>query len=250
MTQGHILVVEDETPVREAIRDTLAAYRLGMAATMNEALTYLQAHRVDLILLDLQLGADDGMRVAQHVRSRSPYVAIVILTGRGSLQSAIRAIELDAQAYLLKPISPDELERVVAEQMARMHDVRQRDELAGHMRSAVEAVQGQGEQRPDNHLESGKLALNREHYEAQYAGSEVTLSITQFRLLWTLVEARGKIVAPQQLASEAMGYDVGYQEASELVRGHISKIRQKIAVHAGDREHIRTIRNQGYLWVS
>jgi len=249
MTQAHILVVEDETAVREAIRDTLAAYRLGLAATMDEALIYLQAHSVDLVLLDLQLGADNGMRVAQHIRSQSPYVAIVILTGHGSLQSAIRAIELDAQAYLLKPVTPDELERVVAEQMARMDEVRQRDELARHMRQAVEAIHSRIEPMPENHLASGKLVMNRSRYEASYNGGQVALSSTQFRLLWALVEAEGEIVTAKKLASEAMGYDVRDSDASELVRGHISKIRHQLAIHAGKKTHIRTIRNQGYIWV-
>lgn len=250
MSQGHILIVEDEIAVREAICATLASYRVGVATTIKEAQAYLQAHQIDLVLLDLRLGAENGMDIAHHVRRQSPYVAIVILTGHGNLKSAIHAIELDAQAYLLKPISPDKLEAVVDEQISRMHDIRQRDTLAGHMRSAVEMMQTQNTHTTEDHLVSGKLVMNRDRHEARYDGDKVTLSTTQFRLLWTLVDAEGETIAPQVLASEAMGYDVRGKEASDLVRGHISKIRRQIALHAGEYEHIRTIRNEGYIWVT
>jgi len=244
-----ILIVEDEIAVYETLKDVLEAYDVDGVHTVADALRYVKTYPVDLVLLDLQLGANDGMTVARYVREHFPYTAVVILTGHGSLKSAIQAIELNAQAYLLKPVSPDDLETTVEEQIALMQEHKQRDKLAHHMQQAIENVQEPTVSPPSNYLASGKLSLDRERYEVMFDGHEITVSPTQFRILWILLEAAGDIVAPRDIASHALGYDVNDNEASDLVKGHISKIRRKLGTFYGDVGAIRTIRNEGYMWV-
>ena len=69
---SHILIVEDEPAVQAALQDTLTAYRVQSVSTVAEALRYLRQHNVDLLLLDLQLGAKSGMEVAHYVRQHTP----------------------------------------------------------------------------------------------------------------------------------------------------------------------------------
>lgn len=243
---NHILFVEDEPSVQEFVADALAAYRVGIARNVAEALAYLKANQVDLLLLDLQLGADNGMTIARYIREQSPHIAIVILTGQGSLKSAIQAIELNAQAYLLKPVSPDELEAVIEEQIAKMRDMRQRDMMATHMKAAVRSMQNETH---DRMLVSGSLRLDWGRFEAMYDGQDLQLSSAQFRVLWMLVENAGQAVSSLELARDGLGYNVNASEAGDLIKGYIFELRRKLAAFDAGNEHIRTMRGYGYLWM-
>lgn len=244
-----ILVVEDEPAVQRFVGNALPTHDLHTAHNIDEAMLYLREQAVDLVLLDLQLGSEDGMEIAQFVRERWPYTAVVILTGQGSLQSAMKALEVEAQAYLLKPIKPDELRRVVQRQIERMKDIEERDALASHMKAAISALQQESTHRAEMHRVRDTLRMDRYRYEATYNGLDLNLSPAQFRVLWCLVGTNGEPVSPQELVREALGYEASEIEASDLIKSYILQIRRKLEAVAGAREYIRTIRGAGYLWV-
>lgn len=246
-----ILIVEDDPAVQGFARATLATqYTVQVVSTVAAALDVLHLNPVDLVLLDLNLGGDDGMTVATYLRQHHPYTALVIITGQGTLQTAIRAIELGAQGYLLKPVRPETLRETVQRHIAQMQAARHRDSLASHMQAAIEALHGRAETPPPGTLiASGKLMMDRSRYDAVYDGRTLSLSPSQFRVLWTLVEATGQPVAAGDLVREALGYEVGEAEARELIKGYISQLRRRLAECDEQREFIRTIRGHGYLWI-
>ncbi len=247
---ANILVVEDELSVRQFVQNTLSDYHVLVAKTVSEAMNQISASPIDLMVLDLQLGAEDGLTVARNLRAQSPHAAIVILTGHGSLKSAIHAIELGAQAYLLKPIRPDELRQVVKEQLIRMKEERLRDELAQHMKHAVESIlRAETTQNGASEIVTPHVKLYRNRYTATYDDHDLQLSPAQFRVLCSLIESSGEPVPPRTLVREALGYDVSENEAADLIKGYISQIRRKLSAHNNHKEHILTIRGQGYLWV-
>lgn len=244
-----ILVVEDEPAVQRFVSNALHMHDLHTAHNIDEAMLYLHQQAADLVLLDLQLGSEDGIEIAQFVRERWPYTAVVILTGQGSLQSAIKALEVEAQAYLLKPVKPEDLRRVVRRQIERMKVIEERDSLANHMKAAISALQNENSDREEMKRTHDNLHLDRHRYEATYNGHDLNLSPAQFRVLWCMVDAAGDPVSPQALVQEALGYDASEIEARDLIKSYILHIRRKLEAIAGAREYIRTIRGVGYLWV-
>lgn len=246
-----LLIVEDDPDHRQILKDILeiAGYRVKSFAAVGPALAAVRAEAFDLALLDLYVGAEDGMAVAEALRLRSPYTAIVILTGQGGLESAVRSIDLQIQKYLLKPARPDELRRTVAEQIALMRAKRQSDRLAGHMRAAVEALAPEDRPQPaPAQLTSGPLDLNLGQQLARYDGRELELTTTEFYLLWGLVQSEGRPVSAYQLCRAALDYDVSDYEARSLIKPHLSRLRKKIEPDPRRPRHLITVRRQGYLW--
>lgn len=251
MTMNTVLLVEDDPSIHQFVRAALALYHVRTAPSVSVALDEIGRESIDLLLLDLHLGIDsNGLRIAQYLREKQPYAALVILTGQGTLETAIKAIEVGADAYLLKPVAPDKLRETVREQIDKMQERRRRDELANYMEAAVSAMQHSANTpMPGSVLVSGKVMMDRARYEALYDGNNLDLSPAQFRTLWALVDAEGEPVDPVHLVQEALGYKTSEIEARELIKGYISQIRRKLAAYDSEREFIRTIRGHGYLWI-
>jgi len=118
----HTLVVDDEEKVRFFLKETLqrAGHTVVTAASGEEALDRLRETPFDLIMLDLRLGGRvDGLRVLEAVRWRWPQTVVIILTGYGSLESAMAAIREGVDGYLLKPVEPQEVRQAVQEALER-----------------------------------------------------------------------------------------------------------------------------------
>src|SRR5260370_39908260 len=117
-----VLVVDDETNIREVIGQYLAldGFKVLLAADGDEALRLAASEPVDLVLLDLMLPGIDGWEVCQRLRARSA-VPIVMLTARGEEADMLAGFGLGADDYITKPFSPREL-------MARVHAIMRRIE--------------------------------------------------------------------------------------------------------------------------
>jgi len=115
MTQGTILVVDDEGPIREVCRRTLAelGFEVQAAGTGEKALARLRERDFDLVLTDIRMpGAVDGVRLLEEVKRRCPCTDVVLMTGCPTLDTAIEALQQGAADYLLKPFSQAGLEHV------------------------------------------------------------------------------------------------------------------------------------------
>ena len=101
-----LLVVEDEEPTRRSLTNYLVrrGYRVDEAATGTEALRAWDAHRPDLILLDLGLPDLDGVDVIRHIR-RDAVTPIIVLSARGEERDKIAGLDAGADDYLSKPFS-------------------------------------------------------------------------------------------------------------------------------------------------
>ena len=114
---ARILVVDDETPIRTTMGDMLRrrGYDVVTAANGEEALALIHQRPFDLLLLDLKMPGLSGIQVAERARELQPEVALIILTGHGSLESAVEGIHLGVFDYMLKTASPQEvLDRVAS----------------------------------------------------------------------------------------------------------------------------------------
>jgi DNA-binding NtrC family response regulator len=120
LTRDPILVVDDETSVREALKDWLedAGYRAETTGDGENALRLIGEKNYSLLILDLKLPGRDGIEVLREARRLSPGLRGVIITAYPSVESAVEAMRLGAAEYLTKPLALSELERIVAENTA------------------------------------------------------------------------------------------------------------------------------------
>ncbi|HEX5791792.1 MAG TPA: response regulator, partial [Rheinheimera sp.] len=115
MTQ-HILLVEDDAGLREALQDTLmlAQYKVLPAQSAEQALLLLKQHQVQLVISDVQMQGVSGLTLLKTLREHYPQLPVLMMTAYATVQAAVEAIQLGAIDYLAKPFSPEVLLNTVS----------------------------------------------------------------------------------------------------------------------------------------
>ena len=110
--RGRVLVVEDEAYVRDSLLEILRArgFDVSASASVDEALERLARSPVDAVLSDLKMPKQDGLELVRRMQALSPDVPVLILTGHGTVASAVECLRAGATDYILKPVEPDALE--------------------------------------------------------------------------------------------------------------------------------------------
>lgn len=122
-----VLLVDDEASVLEALRRTLKSegYRILTAASGAEALAFLESQSVDILISDIEMPGMKGVELLTRVRDQWPDVIRIVLTGGGSLDSAIGAINKgEVQRYLTKPWSNEVLRETLRDMVTRLDELR------------------------------------------------------------------------------------------------------------------------------
>lgn len=122
MTTNSILLIDDEEVLLEAVSDDLkeSGYQVTTAGSGEEGLSYFKSQPHDLVIVDLKMHGIDGLEVSKQIKELNPKTPIIILTGYGSMETAIEAIQLDLEDYLVKPVNRD----VLHEKITRCFDKR------------------------------------------------------------------------------------------------------------------------------
>jgi DNA-binding response OmpR family regulator len=218
-----ILVVEDEKDLSELLAYNLrrAGYVVGSASTGLKALQSIADRRPDLILLDLMLPELSGTEVANRVRSNpdTASIPIIMLTAKGEEVDQLVGLTAGADDYVTKPFSMKVL-------IARIEAVLRRS-TRGEDESGI--------------IQLGTVSVNTQTHEAMVGGEPVKLTLTEFRLLSSLLAANGRVLSRKVLMSRAMGPGVTVTERTIDV--HITAVRKKLGDHGG---MIRTVRGVGY----
>ena len=117
MGQKSVLVVDDEPIVRESLRDWLedAGYQVATAESAEEALEMVEKQDFGVMVLDLRLPGKTGLTVLREVKAVKPQIKSIIITAYPSEETAAEATKLGVVDYLVKPVAPDELERLIRE---------------------------------------------------------------------------------------------------------------------------------------
>lgn len=112
-----ILIVDDEPIVRESLRDWLedAGYKVVTAETGEQALELIMTRDFSVVILDIRLPGRTGITVLKEVKEKKPDIKAIIITAYPSSDLTAEAMKLGAIDYLVKPIAPDDLERLVRE---------------------------------------------------------------------------------------------------------------------------------------
>src|SRR6185312_7034178 len=111
MTHGHILVIDDETDIRDSLEALLSSenYRVELAANATEGLKRLEGSAYDLVLLDLMMPDKSGMQVLEEIRQRDRETPIFMITAYGSVEVAVTALKRGANDYFSKPWDNEKL---------------------------------------------------------------------------------------------------------------------------------------------
>ncbi len=121
MTSKPILIVDDEPIVREAIRDWLkdAGYQVATAESGEEALELIEKQDFSVMVLDIRMPGKTGITVLREVKALKPKIKSIIITAYPTAEFAAEAMKLGAVDYLIKPIQPDDLERLIRETLLK-----------------------------------------------------------------------------------------------------------------------------------
>jgi two-component system phosphate regulon response regulator PhoB len=219
-----ILVVDDEPDITALVAYHLAkaGYRVSTAANGPDALKAAREERPDIVILDVMLPGVSGYDVLAELRRREETrdVGVILLTARREEPDRIRGLSLGADDYLTKPFSPAELALRVSALLRRL---------------AAPAVTS------GSTLTAGPVSIDRSSHRVSVDGKQTELTATEYKLLLTLVERRGRVQTRPQLLETVWEAQPDIQ--TRTVDMHVQRLRTKLG-EAGD--FIETVRGFGY----
>ncbi len=213
-----ILVIDDEPQIVEICTDYLksAGYDVVSAPNGREGIETARRERPDLVVLDLMMPEMDGLDVCRALRKEGE-VPIIMLTARVEETDKLIGLELGADDYVTKPFSPREL-------VARVKTV-----LRRVSKDATSEV-----------LRSGRVELDRAHYQVTVSGRQVTLTPTELEILALLMSQPGRIFSRAQLLVASHG--VSFESYERAIDSHVRNLRHKLEPD----EVILTVHGVGY----
>jgi two-component system phosphate regulon response regulator PhoB len=226
MTKPKILVVDDEPDAVELVEFNLKSngYEVVTAADGEEALEKARTQIPDLIILDLMLPEVDGTEVCKILRrdQRTRAIPIIMLTAKAAEIDRVLGLELGADDYVTKPFSPREL-------------VLRVKRLLRSLATAEEKF---------DRIEWKELVIDVPRHEVRVKGRMVDLTATEFKLLSTLAQRRGRVQSRDQLLHDVWEYENVID--TRTVDTHMRRLREKLGTAA---KYLDTVRGVGYRFV-
>jgi two-component system KDP operon response regulator KdpE len=206
-TQANILIVDDESSIRQALRLTLntIGFEVAEAATGEQALALIRGSHYDAVLLDVNMPGMGGMTACREIRRLSPGLPILMLTIRDNQDDKVEALESGADDYVTKPFHMRELTARVRAAMRR-----------SHIKDAP----------PEDILRVGGITLDPGRRLVSKAGKSIHLTPKEFDLLHYLMLNAGKPIAHSRLLTAVWGPDYGGE--LEYLRTFIRQLRKKL----------------------
>ena len=213
----HVLVCEDDKLIASGIVAGLTAqgFTVEHVATAGAARAMLKAATFDIMVLDLGLPDEDGLKLLQQQRSQDLEIPVLILTARDSVTNRVDGLQAGADDYLLKPF-----------------DLR---ELAARLQTLLRRVAG----RSVNLIEHGRLAYDPSSRETFLGGEPVDLSRREQALLQALLHNKGRVLSSEQLKDSVYGFNDELE--SNALNVHIHHLRRKLGNGI-----VETVRGLGY----
>jgi PAS domain S-box-containing protein len=220
-----ILVVDDDQNALTFLRRLLegAGYRPNLTSDPREVLELVELERPDLVLLDFMLPGVSGLDLMRNIRQFSD-VPVIFLTARDTRDDMVNALKMGGDDYITKPFSESEL-------LARIEAVLRRKTMSG-----------MAETTPPHVLDG--LTVNFDERRVTVGGQEVSLSATQYKLLYQLTRHAGRVLTYDQILKFVWGQD--YSGETELVRSMVRSLLRRLGDNARNPRYIFTIPQVGY----
>jgi len=217
----HIMVVDDDQDLAEMLGIVLtgAGFEVDLVNSGDQVKAIFQAHKPDLVLLDVMLPGMSGIEVAKEIRETS-MVPIVMLTAKGDTHDVVLGLEAGADDYMIKPFNPSELVARIKVRLRRS--------------PAAESTT----------LRIGDVLIDQVAHTIVSRGKSIPLTRLEFDLLVALAKEPGRVFTREALLDEVWGY----QNATDtrLVNVHIQRLRAKIELDVDNPSIILTVRGVGY----
>lgn len=219
---GNIIIIEDDLDIRELVIYSLKSNQLnGIGFDSGEAFfsSDIKVDEISLILLDVMLPKDDGLSILQKLRSNSKYehIPVIMLTARGSEMDKVKALDLGADDYVVKPFG-------ILELMSRIN---------ARLRNSKKVSK----------LTYKNIELDTDKYEVKVDNEVVTLTKKEYELLLYLVRNKGIVVEREVLIEKVWGFDfIGESRTLDI---HISTLRKNLGESA---RLLKTVRGVGYMF--
>lgn len=218
-----VMLVEDDHSVRALVRILLEDEGLTVleAATGTQAVERFALEHVDLVLLDLRLPGMSGFEVCRQIR-RSSDVPIVMVTAQQDSHDVVAGLEMGADDYVTKPFNDRELIARVRAQLRRRTGLMTAGEV----------------------ITMGDVVVKPDEGRALKAGTALSLTKTEFRLLSHMAQHPNRVWSRDQLLEHVWGY--AYQGDGRLVDTHMARLRAKVEEDPANPAYIQTVRGLGY----
>lgn len=215
-----ILIADDEPDILEIIQYNLLkeGYEVITARDGDEALTKAKMQQPDLIILDIMMPRKNGVEVCQILRMQPAFkeTLIIFLTALNDESSHIKGLEMGADDYVSKPVSPKVLISRVNALFRRLH------------KEPAESL-----------IRVDALEIDPVKFEVKVDGQQIILAKKEFELLHLLASRPGRVFLRNEILSQIWGNDVIVGDRTIDV--HIRKVRQKLGIDC-----IRTVKGVGY----
>ncbi|WP_391120952.1 response regulator transcription factor [Psychrobacillus sp. L3] len=216
-----LLIVDDDEHIRELVKVFLQNEGLDILEAVDgvDAMSKLDSEKIDMVIMDIMMPNMDGWELCKEIRKFYNDLPILMLTAKGETAQKVKGFNLGTDDYLVKPFEPAEL-------IVRVKSILKRYHIS--LSQTVEV---------------GNVRMNRNTYELEYMGENITLRLKEFDLLFKLASYPGKTFSREQLIEEIWGFD--YEGDERTVDVHIKRLRERFPKENSGFS-IRTIRGLGY----
>jgi two-component system response regulator MprA len=219
----HLLVVDDDAAVREALAVVLAldGFEVTTAEDGRQAIRTLHSERPDAVVLDILMPGLDGLEVCRRIRAAGDRTPVLMLTARAEVSERVAGLEAGADDYLVKPFA--------------------REELIARLRALLRRTGWEGD--PDL-LRFEDLELDPVAHEARRGPRMLELTRTEFLLLELMLRHPRQVLERSTIFDRVWGYDFG--PTSNSLEVYIGYLRRKTEAD-GEPRLLHTVRGVGYV---
>lgn len=229
-----VLIVEDEHDIREllALHMERGGFVVDEAANGDEAIRKIIVDRYDLLILDWMLPEVSGLDVLKQLREAqsslpmAEQTPVLMLTAKTTTSDIVLGLESGADDYVTKPFEPVVL-------LARARTLLRRTKSS--------AVASEGRTTSGGRIEFGSLSVDPDSYEVSLKGESLSLTLSEFKLLYALITNRGRVLTRDQLIELVQGEGVAVVDRA--IDTHVFGLRKKLGDCAG---FVETVRGVGY----
>ena len=232
---GHVLIVDDDPQIRDLVSEYLTGhgYDVSQASNGDTLRAALDQRVPDVVLLDLNLGGEDGFELARYLREHHT-VGIIMVTGAGDVLDRVVGLEIGADDYLPKPFDLRELR-------ARIKSLTRRIQGGAESQRASPASKQQ-------RVKVGKCSLDlNSHQLFNIDGVEIALTSMEYDLLRAFVENPNKVLSRDHLLTLSRNRD--WEPFDRSIDIRIGRLRRKIESDPENPHVIKTVRNAGYMFI-
>ena len=224
-----VLVIEDERAINNFICRALTAneYKAISAGSGKEGLTLFFSHNPDLVLLDLGLPDLDGMEVLEQLRTFPGEVPVIIISARDRESEKVRALDMGADDYVVKPFGVSEL-------LARIRTT---------LRRADRLKLSQGKQRDVHKVKD--LTIDIAKHQIRQGEEEIHFTQNEFKILELLAIHAGKVLTYDFILEHVWG-PFGGNNSNQILRVNMANIRRKLKENPSEPKYIHTELGIGY----